>query len=96
MYATIRRYEGVDGTGEEFVTVLRKIAYGLSGVPGFVSFVVIESRPNDIVTVSIFDDQVGLNEADRRVEASLADHWATLPVQNPKAVTGEIMFQRGL
>ena len=96
MNATIRRYAGVTGMTEELALAIRQLASSLSRAPGFVSFVVLEEETGVLATVSIFEDQPSLRDADGQVRASLPYTLAALLPDNPQVITGEIVFQRGM
>ncbi len=95
MYATIRRYEGVTERVEELAGAMRKVASSLSRTPGFVCFVMVEAETDVLATVGIFDDQDSLDEADRLIGISVAQHLAELLSERAQATTGEIILQRG-
>ncbi len=96
MYAAIRRYEGVTTETKELTQAARHLASGLSGAHGFVSFLIVEAEEGVLTTVSIFEDQHSLKDADLLVLASLPNHLAALLPESPQIITGEIISQRGL
>ncbi len=108
MHASIRRYEyaGAPLPVDELVQVGREIAAHLSQAPGFVSFLILSAArqgpgpdmaPNQgLATVSIFEDQPGLEQADRVAAALLDERLAAGCRQQAGITRGEIVFQRGL
>jgi hypothetical protein len=108
MYASIRRYEyaGAPLPVDELVQLGREIAAHLSQAPGFVSFLILspasqeqdpDAAPNQgFATVSIFEDQPGLEQADRLAAALLDARLAAGCRQQAGITRGEIVFQRGL
>jgi hypothetical protein len=84
----------------------RDIAATLSHAPGFVSLLILSSAPEAqildvkqnqvLAAVSIFEDQPGLEQAERLVAAPLEERLAAQCPQRVEITNGEIVFQRGL
>jgi hypothetical protein len=96
MHATIRRYEGVSGASGEPDQVARQVAAKLSGARGFVLYIALDAGQGILATVSIFEDQDGLEDADRLAAVTLAERLGVLHPAHVQVTTGEIVFQRGL
>lgn len=108
MHATIRRYEnkGAAISPDELVQMGREIAAHLGDKQGFVSLLILDSSPelqgpiskqNQVLAmVSIFENQVGLKQADRLSAAPLEKRLAAEWQEQAQVTTGEIVFQRGL
>jgi hypothetical protein len=107
MHASIRRYEcaGAPITTDELVRLGREIAATLSHAPGFVSLLILSSAPEVpilngqqqvLAAVSIFEDQPGLEQAERLIAAPLEERLAAQCPARVAITHGEIVFQRGL
>jgi hypothetical protein len=91
---------------DELVQLGREIAAHLSLAPGFVSFLILSAAPQGqgsgaapnrgLATVSIFEDQPGLEQADRLAAVLLDARLAARCCQQAGITRGEIVFQRGL
>jgi hypothetical protein len=108
MHASIRRYEcvGTPITTDELVGLGREIAATLSHAPGFVSLLILSAAPEApilngppqqvLAAVSIFEDQPGLEQAERLIAAPLEERLAAQCPARVAITHGEIVFQRGL
>lgn len=75
----------------------RTLAAALSKLPGFVSFVMLESVADGIASMAIFDDAVGLQAGDAVITSWLREHMPALDVAATiPLLSGEIVAQRGL
>jgi hypothetical protein len=96
-HATIHRYQAAGGEPGDWGRTWRALATHLSGVPGFVSFVVLEAGGGEYAAISFFDDATSLAAADGLVERWLAAHLGpSMGRSPPQCTTGEIVAQRGL
>ena len=92
MYAVIRRYEGVQSVDE----VVRRVGEGLapliSQVPGYVAYWAIDAGGGIVASVSIFQDQSGVEEATRRAAGWVQENLASLMPNPPQVTMGEIVL----
>jgi hypothetical protein len=92
MYAVIRRYEGVQSIDE----VVRRVGEGLapliSQVPGYVAYWAIDAGGGTVASVSIFEDQSGVEEATRRAASWVQEHLASLLPNPPQVTMGEVVL----
>lgn len=103
MHMTIRRYETATGapgrtstgTTEDVVEAGRWLAAILGRLPGFVSFVILETDGGGLVTICTFEHRPGLEEADR-LAAGLRAECPPRCATEGETITGRIVFQRGL
>jgi hypothetical protein len=95
MYLTVRRYEGVTDVGE----VARHVNEGflpiIAEVPGFVAYYCVEAEPNVIVSTSVFEDEAGEKESDRRAKDFVRENLAPLLPNPPQITEGHVVAQRG-
>jgi quinol monooxygenase YgiN len=91
MYATVRRYEGVTDprevarqVNEGFVPLIRQ-------VPGFLAFYWIDAGGNVVVSTSIFEDQAGAEESNRRAADYVQQNMASLLPNPPQITAGGVV-----
>jgi hypothetical protein len=96
MYATIRRFEGVAGFGDEMLIDGQRLATAVSREPGFVVYALLDAGDGVLISVSIFEDQSGLAGADHLVEGWGATHVTGEPSPSPVVSTGEVVIQKGM
>ena len=96
MYATVRRYEGVTDSGE-MVRVAKEeglLEDVLRRVPGFVSYNMVDAGGGTFITTSVYEDQSGAEESNRRVAEWVQQRDFGYLVPNPPELTvGEVVMQ---
>jgi hypothetical protein len=98
MYATIRRFEGVDKTRTDEVVkqVGETLTPKLSELPGFSAYYLVDAGDGVMTSVSLFDT---LAHAEASTEASsewVREHEFEMAIPNPPKITsGEIVVQTG-
>jgi hypothetical protein len=103
MHVTIRRYARAarvsggtsNGTTEDMVQAGRRLAAILGRLPGFVSFVILETDGGGLVTVCTLEGRPGLEQAGRLTGDFFAQHGLRHCAEG-EALTGRIVYQRGL
>jgi hypothetical protein len=96
MHATLHRFEGAHGAGEEIILSTNRLASLLSRREGFVSFALLEIGECEHLAIVVFETGGGLAEADQFIACWAAEHlagWLTGPAE---VVTGEVIVQRGM
>lgn len=92
MYAVIRRYEGVQSTDE----VVRRAEQGLQSliqqVPGYVAYWAIDAGGGVVVSVSVFQDRAGVEEATRLARDFVREQMGDLMPNPPQVTEGEVVF----
>jgi hypothetical protein len=97
MFATVRRYEGVDATNRDELTkkVGETLAPRLSKMPGFSSYFLIDTGNGVMSSISVFDTSEHADESTR-----VASNWVreqklekALP-NSPKITTGEVVVHK--
>ena len=96
MYASVQRYERVAGTTDRLALAGRQLASLLSRQPGFISFVVLEAREGGFTSISFFDDEPSLEQANRLATAWIGENLGGLPPDPAPVATGEVIAQEGL
>ena len=82
MYATVRRYEGVIDTSEAESLVEEDFIPTISEVPGFVAYYWVDAGDGTTMSISLFEDQTGAEESNRRAADWNRETVASL-LQNP-------------
>ncbi len=86
MYASVRRYEGVTNPAEAARRVREGWLPVVSSIPGFVAYYWIDSGNGVMLSTSVFRDQAGAEESNRRAKGWVADNIASL-LPNPAQIT---------
>ena len=98
MYATLRRYEGVTDSGE-MVRVVKEeglLEDVLRQVPGFVNYNMVDAGGGTFFTISVYEDQSGAEESNRRVAEWVRQSNLGSLVPNPPQITvGEVVVDEG-
>jgi hypothetical protein len=87
MYVTVRRYEGVSDPSE----VARHVNEGflpiISEVSGFVDYYFADAQDGVMISVSVFEDQSGAEESNRRAADYIAQQNLASLMPNPPQIT---------
>ena len=97
MFATVRRYEGIDASKIEQLkkSVDENLAPTLSKLPGFSSYFLIDTGNGVMSSISIFDTSEHADESTR-----LASNWVreqkleTALPNSPKITSGEVVVHK--
>ena len=91
MYASVRRYEGVTDPAEAG----RRAAEGsvplISDVPGFVAYHFADAGDGVMVSMSVYEDQAGTEESNKRAADWVAENLAELMPNPPGITAGEVV-----
>ena len=94
MYVAVRRYEGVTDPREAGRIVNEGFVPLISEIRGFVAYYWIDAGGGVMISVSVFEDQAGAEESNRRAAAFAAQGLAAL-LPNPAQITaGEVVAFR--
>jgi hypothetical protein len=94
MFISVRRYtinneisiaEIARRAEEGFVPIIRQ-------TPGFVAYYGVASGANEITTVSVFEDQAGADESNRRAADWVRQNLAQYVSAPPQITAGEVRF----
>ena len=94
MYAAVRRYEGVTDPSEAgrvnegFVPLISK-------VPGFVAYYWVDAGGGVMISTSVFQDQSGAEESNKRAADYVRQNLALLLPQPPQITAREVVATRG-
>jgi hypothetical protein len=96
MFATVRRYEGVDASRTDELTekVNDSLMPRLSKLPGFGGYYLIEAENGIMTSVSLFETAAQADESTNLVRGWLQDEQLEKALPNaPKITTGEVIAQ---
>ena len=95
MYASIRRYEVHPGAEAE---VVQRANEGfvpiISEASGFVAYYIVDAGNGVLATVSIFQDQAGLEESNAIAAEWVEEHLASLVPDPPEITAGEVKVHK--
>jgi hypothetical protein len=96
MFATIRRYEGVDASRTDELTekVNDTLMQRLSKLPGFGGYYLIEARDSVMTSLSLFETAAQADESTNVVRGWVQEEELEKALPNaPKITTGEVIAQ---
>ena len=96
MHATICRYMPIVGSIDEVMRAGRGLTWALGQAPGFVAYAVLDTGDGALASVSVFETQAELEDADHIAARWVAEHLATALPHPPHVSTGEVIIQKGL
>ena len=97
MFATVRRYEGIDASHKDELTkkVGQSLAPRLSKLPGFSGYVLIDTGEGVMSSIGLFDTSTQANESTRVASEWVRDEKLESILQNPPTVTdGEVIVHK--
>ena len=97
MFATMRRYEGIDPSHKDELTkkVGETLAPRLSRLPGFSGYFLLDTGDNVISSISLFDTSTQANESTRIASEWVRDEKLDRILKNPPKVTdGEVIVHK--
>ena len=97
MFATVRRYEGIDANHKDELTkkVGESLAPRLSKLPGFSGYYLIDTGEGVMSSIGLFDTSTQANESTRVASEWVRDEKLDKILTNPPKVTGgEVIFHK--
>jgi hypothetical protein len=96
MFATVRRYEGIDASNKAELTkkVGETLAPRLSKLPGFSSYFLIDTGNGVMSSIGLFDTSTQANESTRVASEWVRDEKLENILQNPKVTDGEVIVHK--
>jgi hypothetical protein len=94
MHVSIRKYNINDATKVEEIANLAAAGFIpiISQSPGFIAYYGIATGPDEIATISIFEDQAGAEESTRRAGEWVRQNLAQHVSKPPQIIAGDILF----
>ena len=96
MFATVRRYEGIDASHKDELSkkVGESLAPRLSKLPGFSGYFLIDTGEGVMSSIGLFDTPTQANESTRVASEWVRDEKLERILKNPPKVTdGEVIVQ---
>jgi hypothetical protein len=97
MFATVRRYEGIDSSNIDELTkkVGESLAPKLSKMPGFSSYFLIDTGNGVMSSVGVFETSTQAHDSTRVASEWVRDEKLESILQNaPKVTDGEILVHK--
>jgi hypothetical protein len=97
MFATVKRYEGIDATHKDELTkkVGESLAPRLSKLPGFSGYFLIDTGEGVMSSIGLFDTSTQANESTRVASEWVRDEKLDRILKNPPKVTdGEVIVHK--
>jgi hypothetical protein len=97
MFATVRRYEGIDASHKDELKkkIGESLAPRLSKLPGFSSYFLIDTGEGVMSSIGLFDNSTQANESTRVASEWVRDEKLERILQNPPKVTdGEVIVHK--
>jgi hypothetical protein len=97
MFATVRRYEGIDASHKDELTkkVGESLAPRLSKLPGFSGYFLIDTGEGVMSSIGLFDTSTQADESTRVAFEWMRDEKLERILQNPQEVTdGEVVVHK--
>ena len=91
MYATVRRYEGVTDPSEAGRKVNEDFVPLISQIPGFVAYYWVDAGGGVMISTSVFQDQAGAEESNRRAADYILQNMVSLLPHPPQITAGEVV-----
>ena len=88
MYTSVRTYTTSDAgelarrVQEEFVPMMRDL-------PGFVGYYVVDGGDGKMASITVCEDQAGVEESNRRAAAWVQERLAELITDGPNVIAGD-------
>ena len=95
MYATIRRYEGATDPSETGRRVNEGFVPIISQIPGFVALYLVDAGGGVMISTSVFQDQSGAEESNKRAADYVRENLASLLPKPPQITAGEVVGYKG-
>jgi hypothetical protein len=97
MFATLRRYEGIDAAHKDELTkkVGETLAPRLSKLPGFSGYFLLDTGENVMSSISLFETSTQANESTRVASEWVRDEKLEEILKTPPKVTdGEVIVHK--
>ena len=90
MFATVRRYEGIDASNKDELMkkVGETLAPRLSKMPGFNSYFLIDTGDGVMSSIGLFDTSTQANDSTRVASDWVRDEKLERILQSPPKITG--------
>jgi Antibiotic biosynthesis monooxygenase len=91
MFAAVRYYRTTSDSIDEVVGHIKEgFVPVIRDMPGFVAYLVLAPRENEIVSVSVFEDQPSAEESNRKAEEWVSQNMSEL-LPDPEFANGDVV-----
>ena len=91
MFAAIRYYRTTDDSVDEVVRRAREgFVPVIRDTPGFVAYLVLAPRQNEVVSVSVFEDRSSAEESNKKAEEWVSQNLSEL-LPDPEFAEGDVV-----
>lgn len=95
MYAAVRQYELGAGSVKDFMRVVDKgLAPRLSEEPGFVGYHVVASGADEVVSVTLFEDEESAARSNELAAEFVREHLTQFQLNLTSAMSGAVHVSR--
>jgi hypothetical protein len=94
MFATVRRYEGVTNPSEAGRLVSEGFLPLISQIQGFVAYYWVDAGSGVMISTSVFQDQSGAEESNKRAAGYVREKLASLLPNPPQITAGEVVAHK--
>ena len=94
MFASVRRYEGVTSPSEAGRLVSEGFLPLISQIPGFVAYYWVDAGSGVMISTSVFQDQSGAEESNKRAAGFVREKLASLLPNPPQITAGEVVAHK--
>jgi quinol monooxygenase YgiN len=95
MHVAIRRYQLDPGSSVD--ELVRRVNEGfipiIKDAPGFLAYYALDSGSDTITSVSVFEDEAGAEESNRRAADWVGENLAAMLPNPPEIIAGEVKTQ---
>jgi hypothetical protein len=91
MYATVRRYDGVNDVREAIRDVNEGFIQIVSEIPGFAAYYFIDAGDGVMISVSVFQDRASAEESNARAWDYAREKMAAVLPNPPQITAGEVV-----
>jgi hypothetical protein len=91
MYATVRRYDGVNDVREAIRDVNEGFIQIVSEIPGFAAYYFIDAGDGVMISVSVFQDRASAEESNARASDYAREKMAAVLPNPPQITAGEVV-----
>jgi hypothetical protein len=96
MYASIRRYNLIDG--ESIEEISQRVQEGfvpiLSQTPGFIAYTIVDAGEGVAASITLFDDQAGAEASNRRAAEWVKQNMAQAFAGAPQITAGPVTLHK--
>ncbi|MGD9891853.1 MAG: hypothetical protein AB7R89_08885 [Dehalococcoidia bacterium] len=96
LYAMIQHDTKAAWTVDDRGSAGRALTAALGDVAGFISCALLDTGDGGVVSIAIYEEAAGLEEARQIVDRWIAGHLDSTSSDPATLITGEVIVQRGL